>query len=203
MRLYSYVVRWDFGFAPNPFYGYCTLATCKPAVRRTAAVHDLIIGTGSAERKRAGYLVYAMLVTELSAFDDYWHDTRFAQKKPNMHGSKKQSFGDNIYHRASADEQWIQADSHHSYANGTPNHNNVTNDTASLRVLISNDFTYFGGEGPEIPKEIRFFNGHDICQRRGYRNHFPAELIDAVVDWWRSLDTFGCVGKPLDWSRTA
>lgn len=27
---YSYVVARDFGFAPNPFNGFLTLATCKP-----------------------------------------------------------------------------------------------------------------------------------------------------------------------------
>ena len=30
MRLHSYVVARDYGFAPNPFLGVCTLATCKP-----------------------------------------------------------------------------------------------------------------------------------------------------------------------------
>src|SRR5712671_5339411 len=34
MRLYSYVVARDFGFAPNPFFGVCTLATCKPDIRK-------------------------------------------------------------------------------------------------------------------------------------------------------------------------
>lgn len=60
MRLFSYVVRFDSGFAPNPFYGYCTLATCKPPIRRTALVGDWIIGTGSAsqEVKLGGHLVY-------------------------------------------------------------------------------------------------------------------------------------------------
>ena len=29
-RLYSYVLRKDTGFAPNPYSGYCTLACCKP-----------------------------------------------------------------------------------------------------------------------------------------------------------------------------
>jgi hypothetical protein len=41
-RIYSYVVRYDSGFAPNPFYGYCTLATCKPDIRRGAEVGDLV-----------------------------------------------------------------------------------------------------------------------------------------------------------------
>jgi hypothetical protein len=38
--LYSYVVRWDHGFAPNPFYETCTVATCKPyiAKRQTGTI---------------------------------------------------------------------------------------------------------------------------------------------------------------------
>ena len=35
-RLFSYVVRYDYGFAPNPFEGCCTIATCKPQIRRAA-----------------------------------------------------------------------------------------------------------------------------------------------------------------------
>ena len=30
MTLYSYIVKHDNGFAPNPFHGFCTLACCKP-----------------------------------------------------------------------------------------------------------------------------------------------------------------------------
>ena len=36
MTLYSYTVAADTGFAPNPFHGFCTLACCKPGIRRTA-----------------------------------------------------------------------------------------------------------------------------------------------------------------------
>jgi hypothetical protein len=28
--LYSYIVRQDTGLAPNPFWGWCTLAVCTP-----------------------------------------------------------------------------------------------------------------------------------------------------------------------------
>jgi len=41
--LYSYVVRYDSGFAPNPFGGYCTLATCKPEIRKTAQLGDWLV----------------------------------------------------------------------------------------------------------------------------------------------------------------
>jgi len=41
--LYSYTVRYDDGAAPNPFNGMCTLAICKPAIRRTAAPGDATV----------------------------------------------------------------------------------------------------------------------------------------------------------------
>ena len=97
MRLYSYVVARDYGFAPNPFYGTCTLATCKPLIRRMASPGDWVIGTGAAGNLLTGHLVYAMQVTEVLTFDEYFDDVRFQTKKPNLGGSLKQAFGDNIY----------------------------------------------------------------------------------------------------------
>ena len=44
MKIYSYIVKRDYGFAPNPFYGYCTLATCKPVIRKHAEIGDIIQG---------------------------------------------------------------------------------------------------------------------------------------------------------------
>ena len=85
MKLYSYVVATDCGFAPNPFYDFCTLATCKPDIRERATVGDWVIGTGSGakEKQRNGYLVFAMRVTETMSFDEYWKDIRFCNKRPD------------------------------------------------------------------------------------------------------------------------
>ena len=111
-RIYSYVVRYDSGFAPNPFYGYCTLATCKPDIRRWAEVGDWVVGSASNNRstKRGGHLVYAMRVTETTTFDDYATDARFEAKKPFRMGSRKQSCGDNIYFRDTLGGDWCQRD---------------------------------------------------------------------------------------------
>ena len=97
MRLYSYVVARDYGFAPNPFHGICTLATCKPRIRRSAEVGDWIIGTGSKPNGMQGQLIYAMKVTDSCTFDEYWTNPSFQCKKPNLRGSLKQAYGDNIY----------------------------------------------------------------------------------------------------------
>ena len=98
-RIYSYVVRYDRGFAPNPFYGYCTLARCKPDIRRSAEVGDWVVGSASNDRsiRRGGHLVYAMRVTETTTFDGYAKDARFEAKTPFRLGSRKQNCGDNIY----------------------------------------------------------------------------------------------------------
>jgi hypothetical protein len=46
----------DYGFAPNPFFGVCTLATCKPKIRKAAAIGDWVVGTGSSRlmKKKLG-----------------------------------------------------------------------------------------------------------------------------------------------------
>ena len=44
MEYYSYVIKRDFGFAPNPFGEFCTLATCKPVIRKVANVNDWVFG---------------------------------------------------------------------------------------------------------------------------------------------------------------
>ena len=43
-RLFSYTIPIDDGAAPNPFHGMCTLAICKPGIRRVAKKGDWIAG---------------------------------------------------------------------------------------------------------------------------------------------------------------
>lgn len=193
-RLYSYVVVRDFGFAPNPFYGWCTLATCKPNIRRVAQVGDWVVGSGSVARQQPAKLVYLMRVKEALTFDDYWLDPRFLAKRPSFDGSTKQAYGDNIYHRAGADQPWLQENSHHSHLDGTPNEANVANDTQANRVLVANDFTYWGGTGPTIPERFRGF-----VAGRNHKSNFTPQSIEDFLAWARSFDESGCLGTPLKW----
>ncbi|MEX0727140.1 MAG: hypothetical protein WEB58_03995 [Planctomycetaceae bacterium] len=78
-KLFSYVVDHDYGFAPNPFGGFCSLAKCKYGTRKRnivelADVGDWIAGTGGADyRKSAGHgkLIYAMRVDEIIPLNEY------------------------------------------------------------------------------------------------------------------------------------
>jgi Nucleotide modification associated domain 2 len=95
MTLYSYVVTHDTGFSPNPFFGYCTLACCKPEIRRNAQVGDWIVGL--TPRAQGNKVVYFMRVDEIVDFPSYWTHSRFLQKRPRYDGSVQAKCGDNIY----------------------------------------------------------------------------------------------------------
>lgn len=196
MRLFSYVVARDYGFAPNPFFGFCTLATCKPVIRRTASVGDWVIGTGSRAYGISGRLVFAMLVENVVSYDEYWGDPRFSVKRPSLRGSLKRAFGDNIYHHDPASGAWIQEDSHHSNHDGTANIKNIRHDTNAPRVLIATDFTYWGGAGPEIPAGFR--KPTDICSHRGHQCRFPEALVTGFIEWVRGLDERGYRASPVE-----
>jgi MazG C-terminal domain/Nucleotide modification associated domain 2 len=204
IALHSYIVRYDSAFAPNPFYGVSTLATCKPGIRKAAQIGDWVVGTGSGDRKirRAGFLVHAMRITEVTDFEHYSTDPRFRDKQPMRRGSRKQSCGDNIYFRTEADDGWLQRDSFHSNDDGTLNQRHVNRDTGVNRVLISTDFVYFGGEGPSIPPQFRDYAGFDICQKGvGRKKVVDEDLIVEFVAWLSSLGDFGYRGSSLMDSR--
>jgi hypothetical protein len=204
VKLHSYVVARDYGFAPNPFFGVCTLATCKPGIRGVAQIGDWVVGTGSKKHGREKNIVYAMRVTGVLTFDQYWTAPQFQAKKPNLRGSKKQAFGDNIYLKDARTRSWCQADSHHSMPDGSANQLNVIADTKADRVLHSEDFVYWGGSGPAIPKKFMNYGtrGISLCAGRGHKNSFPSTFVEEFVAWIRSLDVKGYLGEPLDWCRT-
>lgn len=202
MRLFSYVVRYDSGFAPNPFYRICTLATCKPSIRKSAIVGDWVVGCGSSDNsvKLGGHLVYAMRVTEILRFEEYDADPRFQEKKPYRFGSRKQSCGDNIYYRAQNGAAWGQRDSFHSKPDGSPNPDHIARDTGVDRVLISHDYVYFGGNGPRFPSALHDAQGRDVCKSGiGYSCFDDTELIERFVQWIRSFGVHGYQDAPFEW----
>ncbi len=88
-----YRMTYDTGFAPNPFWDFCTLATCTPNHKpANLCKGDFIIGVESIglvnERKRSEYkthidqsIVYAMEVEESLDLNSYFRDPRFEVKK--------------------------------------------------------------------------------------------------------------------------
>jgi hypothetical protein len=184
-RVYLYVVDRDFGFAPNPFHGCCTLATCKAGIRKRAQLGDWVFGMGGSRLSATGKCIFAMQVTEAMTFDEYWNNPRFLDKRPVRNGSSTMVVGDNIYHRERLTGEWQQADSHHSNPDGAANQHNLKNDTKANRVLISTHFYYYGAKAPTVPPSILaslpYTNG------RNYRVYDSARCRE-LIGWLSDSD---------------
>ena len=177
-RAFSYVVKRDYGFAPNPFYGVLTLATCKQEIRKSAEPGDYIIG--NARKVDDNKLVFMARVAEKMSFDGYWSCERFQVKKPIMNGSLKKLYGDNIYHHNEKGE-WLQDDSHHTNEDGSINQFNMDRDTGTTdQVLICPDFFYFGKSMFKVPEE------YELCIHKGIGYHCPS--IEYVESLWEYLN---------------
>ena len=203
VRTYLYVVDRDFGFAPNPFHGFCTLATCKPVIRRLAQTGDWVIGIGGSRLNASGRCIFAIRVEECLTFDDYWSDSRFVAKRPIRNGSRKMVVGDNIYHRLATNAPWQQEDSHHSLPDGRPNLHNMEKDTQTNRVLVSRHFLYFGAEAPTVPTEIFATMGYK--NGRSHRVFLDSDA-SPLLHWLESTygRQFGLVlGDPFDFDLSS
>jgi hypothetical protein len=192
MKIYSYIVNHDTGFAPNPFYGYCTLANCKPKIRKTAEIGDLIFGLSC--KARNNYLIYAMKVNEKLTFREYFNDNRFMQKKPKFNEKKVIcKCGDNIYEPIS-ENVYRQLQSMHSLNRSCEEDlKNKKKDLSGEYVLISNEYVYFGRKGPVLPDGLK-----NLIVGRGHKNNFPEDTKRSAIDFFDSLSK-GIQNSPTIW----
>jgi len=190
MNYYSYVVSRDFGFAPNPFGRHCTLATCKPIIRRSSGIGDWIFGITPKAKGAGNKLVFGMKVTQKVTFNEYWNSPSFQYKKPVLNGSLKQMYGDNIYYKDDNDV-WFQADSHHSKENGEINFDNLNRDSKGQYVLISEHFFYFGATSVEIPFNLKSKFSIGIGQKK-----VEEEYAIQVIEWLEKKYETGLIDLP-------
>ena len=195
--VFVYTVKYDDGFAPNPFHGVCSLSTCKPDIRKAAKLGDIIIGKAAAPNGHR--LVFAMEVDEIVTYDKYWRDPRYQCKKPRINGSLMMACGDNIYHRALADGIWIQAHSYHSKRDGTEEPEHIKHDTGrTQQVLLSREFKYFGSNGLDLPK----LRDQTITEPiRNMRRHFSERDYETLIRWLGALKGRGLLYEPSDWRK--
>ncbi len=151
-RLFSYIVRYDDGAAPNPFWDVCTLVICKPVIRRTARKEDWIVGTGgknSDSGDTTGRVIYAMRITEealtLKQYDE--HCRRNLEKKiPDWNSTDlPRKYGDCIYD-FSTTPPTLRPSCH--------GEGNVNTDMAGLHALMSKEFYYFGRNALRLPEHL-------------------------------------------------
>jgi len=171
------------------------LACCKPRIRKNATVGDYILGMGASKPGLSGHLCYWMRVSEILTFDEYWANPRFRRKRPIMSGTTFLRYGDNIYHRADGAETYTQEDSFHSFAGGGVCIANLSRDTGKTdRVLIGQEFAYWGRVGIALPDSLRCFE----IRRPGHKSRFSPEQLDQLITWLNGLP-HGFRGEPAHW----
>jgi len=193
MKIYSYVVAYDSGFAPNPFWGYCTLATCKPNIRLKAKKGDWIIGTGSVRNVGNHKMIYGMKVTEIMSLKEYGRHKRFANKISSK--GTKHEIGDNIYYRDRNGDMRQRFPSMHSYPNAE-NPETKDHDLKGENVLISEsgNFYYFGRKAPKIPEHLLCL----VKKGPGHKCNFSQDVIDRFLQWIQEKKP-GIRGTPCDY----
>jgi hypothetical protein len=179
VKLYSYVVEHDNGYAPNPYFDCCTLCGCKfeggKNIIQLAKKGDWIVGTGGASRRSAGHgmLIYAMRVDKKIPRTEYFDDPRFDRKKPKRQGTYKQARGDNEDPRKDRNKH-------------------------RRHVLISRHFWYFGAKAVPIPEQFRQERPCGFALEKtgpGFRSKFEPEDIRQVIAWLEELKR-GIHGDP-------
>lgn len=186
-HLRSYVVTTDTGFAPNAGGGYCTLATCKPRIRRYAHTGEWVIGTPSKSDGQE-QLTYLTRVDEAMTYDEYYRDGRFEMKKP-----QNDPDGDNIYYEEDGLIVQDERAGHHT------DQENREHDLGANRVLIGEKYWYFGGNGPAIPESLR----HEVIYRydsehRRLHAKKGREPLTKIVEWCSLRFDPGVNGTPSD-----
>ncbi len=198
----TYRLDHDLGFAPNPFFGWCTLACCMPVVRKHAKKGDVIIGMAGAGKSGLGcifpQLIYWMRVDESMTFDEYWKDPRFVNKRPGMRGPKMRMVGDRTYRHEGGQEGWrFEKSMHHVPHTSKASGHHVASDTEVDRLLIGKQFTYWGNSGPSVPARLMTL----FPNPRGHKLPQAGPLLDELHELAGVNDPRGPVGDPTDWDN--
>jgi hypothetical protein len=180
-KLISYCIPVDDGAAPNPFWGICTLAICKPRIRRTAEKGDWVVGTGSRNSPigdMSGQVVYAMKVTQKLTMRDYdaFAAAYYPEKVPDWHNDDRcRRLGDAIYDFSSEPprvRESVHTDKHR------------VRDLGGEYVLLSEHFYYFGNRPVPLPDPLRQL----ARQGQGHQSTSNQRLLGRFLLWLDGLN---------------
>lgn len=195
MHCFRYRMDHDYGFAPNPFWGTLTLATCKAQIRKSKslAVGDWVVGLGSKAMGTEGKVVYVAQVDEIITFDQYWGDSRFQVKKADIKGSLMQMYGDNVYHTMNG--KVVQEPCAHSNdANGR----HKKSDISGKNVLLCKSFFYFGDKAFLLPEEFEYIGNTGNPRATKFKD-LDDDRINRFITWLGANYTTGIHGDPCNW----
>ncbi len=199
-KLSTYVVVNDSGAAPNPFGGVCTLAICKPDIRKNAQIGDWVIGTRSKRQDDSSniYLIYAMKVTKIMIFEDYdeYCRTNLPIKIPNIDSPNYEGkVGDCIYdfENVKLTDKIIP-----SVRVSVHCEDHRDNDLSGKNVLLSDHFYYFGDKPQTLLEDlidiVKYGPGHK--NTISGRSEQEKELFRKFVEWINKFEKNKLYGNP-------
>ena len=202
MRLFAYKMTHDTGFAPNPFWGYLTLTTCKPGIRKHKRPGDWVAGFTSkglcGDWVGDERLVFLMQGEEKMALTDYFHDRRFQSRIPrDPPVANVYRCGDNIYRplvrNARAAREFEQLPNCH-HGPDRKDH-----DLKGRHALIARRFVYFGRDAPRIPRHLR----PDVPAGQSAHGTQTCDLARATrfIDYVFGVADAAVMARPPQWPR--
>jgi hypothetical protein len=178
--LFSYTLRFDDGVAPNPYWGICTLAICKPVIRRVAKVGDWIVGLGSKNSPLGDIsqkIVYIMKITKklsLKEYNDYCIK-QLPNKIPDIYNKDhKRHLGDCIYDFSNANKITLRESVHV--------HEDISTDLGGINALLSDNFYYFGNNPINLDDQFWLL----IKSNQGHRSVSNNNIKKQFVEWFLS-----------------
>ncbi|MDM9585194.1 hypothetical protein [Nostoc sp. GT001] len=181
MRLFSYCLRYDDGAAPNPFWELCTLAICKPVIRRAANIGDWIVGLGSTQSPIGNItdcIVYAMQVTDKMTLRKYDEFCRIysPHKIPKWNSEIfEYRVGDCIYDYSQGEQPVLRPSVHDI--------SNQKTDLGGINVLMSRHFYYFGDKAVHLPASFTPL----VHKNQGHKSTANQPYVKPFVTWIDNL----------------
>lgn len=189
MNMYFYKLVADSGGAPCVRRGVLSLAICKPMIRKTAGIGDLIFGFTANSLSADNRLIYVARISDKLSGGAYYMSDQYSRREDCIYEFKNGRFA----RRKGAKHHLGAGDLVHDLGR-PPNY-------VRANVLLSTDFRYFGRAGtaeykskfPRVKYAVELLG-------RGHRvHHNRAELRNqllAMADWIWCSSTEKVIGSP-------
>jgi hypothetical protein len=189
-RIFFYKLTVDAGAAPCVKRGMLSLAICKPMLRSSAEVDDLIFGFTANSLDPQNRLIYAARVTKKLLNGEYYEGDTFSSRHDCIYRPQSGRYvrrGNAKFHDKPSDLTH-DLGRHPGYARAN--------------VLLSTDFRYFGAEGDaEYKAKYRLIRSAVERLGRGQRVNLSPELREqflAMKKWLWGLSENKILGRPTD-----
>lgn len=176
-KIYRYVMVVDGGMAPNPRGEFLSLATCKPAIRKSAKEGDWVVA--NRESPHNDQVVWAGRISETLPIADY--SRRYPKREDALYRLGDTGLLERIPGRAS----WYH-----------PEHDQQAKDMKGNVLLFDWQATwYFGSQPRSWPQALQ----HLIARGQGHRvNGVKPTDEKTLLAWLRVEHSPGAIGLPRD-----